>query len=128
MPYRLLVTVILAVHFAFIAYVVFGGLLVIRWPASFWPHLAAAGWGLLVIAFPIPCPLTWAEDWARQRAGEAPLTRGFIDRYLEGVLYPARYTPVLWALAALLIAGSWLSAYLRWRGAPRDSALLRPDK
>jgi hypothetical protein len=96
--------------------VVFGGLLVIRWPASFWPHLAAAGWGLLVIAFPIPCPLTWAEDWARQRAGEAPLTRGFIDRYLEGVLYPARYTPVLWALAALLIAGSWLSAYVRWRG------------
>jgi hypothetical protein len=111
MGYRYLVTAILAVHFAFLGYVVFGGLLAIRWPRAFWPHLAAAAWGLLVITFPIVCPLTWAEDWARRRAGEGALTKGFIDRYVEGVLYPARYTGVLWALAGMVILGSWLLAY-----------------
>jgi hypothetical protein len=111
MGYRFLVTAILVVHFAFLAYVVLGGLLAIRWPRAFWPHLAAVGWGVVTVAFSIVCPLTSAEDWARQRAGEAALTKGFIDRYIEGVLYPERYTGVLWALAAVVIAGSWLLAY-----------------
>jgi hypothetical protein len=117
MPYRVLVTAILAVHFAFLAYVVLGGLLAIRWPRLFWPHLAAAGWGLLVVTFPIVCPLTRAEDWARQRAGQAALTKGFIDRYIEGVLYPARYTTLLDVLIGLVVVGSWLLAFRRWRSA-----------
>jgi hypothetical protein len=119
MGYRLLVGVILVVHFAFVVYVVFGGLPAIRWPRLFWPHLAAAGWGLLVISRPVVCPLTRAEDWARRRAGEAALTRGFIDLYIEGVLYPARYTHVLWVLAGLVIVCSWLVAYRRWRSGRR---------
>lgn len=119
MGYRPLVTVILAVHFAFIAYVVFGGVLALRWPRAFWPHLLAVGWGLVAVTFPVTCPLTWAEDWARRRAGQAGLTSGFIDRYVEGVLYPERYTGLLWALAAVVIAGTWLAAYRRWRSRNR---------
>src|SRR4051794_3124490 len=115
MGYRLLVVAILAVHFAFLGYVVLGGLLAIRRPRLFWPHLAAAGWGLLVLVFPVTCPLTWAENWARQRAGEAALTKGFIDRYIEGVLYPARYTTLVDVLAGLVVVGSWL---LVWFGRP----------
>jgi hypothetical protein len=115
MGYRVLVSAVLAVHFAFLAYVVLGGLPAIRWPRMFWPHLAAASWGLLVIMFPVTCPLTWAENWARQRAGEAALTRGFIDRYIEGVVYPARYTGLIDALVGLVVIGSWLFAYRRWR-------------
>ncbi len=117
MGYRLLVTTILAVHFAFLGYVVLGGLLAIRWPRMFWPHLAAAAWGLLVVTFPVVCPLTWAESWARQRAGEAALTEGFIDRYIEGVIYPARYTRLIDVLVGLVVVGSWLLAYRRWRSA-----------
>jgi hypothetical protein len=112
--YRFLIGVIVAVHFAFVGYVAFGGLLAIRWPWLFWPHLAAAGWGLVGIMTPVPCPLTSAEDWARQRAGEAALTRGFIDRYFQDVLFPARYTYLVWVLVALVVAGSWWLTYRHW--------------
>jgi hypothetical protein len=112
MGYRELVTVILAVHFAYLAFVVFGGFLSWRWPRLFWPHLAAAVWGLAVVALSLRCPLTTAENWAREQAGLAPQARGFIDRYIEGVLYPARYTVLLQTLAGLLVIGSWAGAYL----------------
>jgi hypothetical protein len=115
MGYRFLVTAILAVHFAFLAYVVAGGFLAIRWPRLLWPHLAAAAWGLLVILVPVTCPLTWAENWARQRAGEPALTKGFIDRYIEGVIYPARYTRLIDILVALVVLISWLLVYFRRR-------------
>ncbi|MGC9666428.1 DUF2784 domain-containing protein [Planosporangium sp. 12N6] len=115
MAYRLLVTAILVTHFGYLAYVVLGGLPAIRWPRLFWPHLAAVAWGFAVTAFRLPCPLTAAEDWARRQAGEAGLTRGFIDRYIEGVLYPARYTELLRLLVAVVVAGTWLLAYRRWR-------------
>lgn len=115
MGYRALVTVFLAAHFAFVGYLVLGGFLAWRWPRAFWPHLVAAGWGFVVVAFPLNCPLTWAENWARERAGEPAVTRGFVDRYIEGVLYPERYTNLLRALVALLVLGSWLGLLLRLR-------------
>jgi uncharacterized protein DUF2784 len=113
--YRALVTAILVVHFAYLAYVILGGFLAWRWPRAFWPHLAAAAWGIAVVGIPLTCPLTAAEDWARQRAGEAPLTRGFIDRFVEGALYPERYTRVLQVAAGILVVGSWVGAYVWWR-------------
>jgi hypothetical protein len=122
--YKALVTVVLAAHFGFLAYVLFGGFLAWRWPRAFWPHLAAATWGLAVVAIPLTCPLTYAENWARERAGEAGLTQGFIDRYIEGVLYPERYTRLLQVLVGVLVLGSWLGAY-RWyrrRRKGRDTA------
>src|SRR4029450_4758257 len=106
-----LVTVILAVHFAFLAFVVFGGFLSWRWPRLFWAPPAPAAWGLAVVAFSLRCPLTTAENWAREQAGLAPEARGFIDRYIEGVLYPARYTVLFQTLAGLLVIGSWAGAY-----------------
>ena len=115
MGYRALVTVILVAHFGYLAYVVLGGLLAVRWPWAFWPHLAAVTWGLLLAVFSLNCPLTWAEDQARRRAGEGGLTRGFIDRYVEGVLYPERYTRLLQGLVAVVVAASWAWAFARWR-------------
>jgi hypothetical protein len=126
MGYRFLVTAILAVHFAFLAYVVAGGFLAIRWRRLFWPHLAAAAWGLLVILVPVICPLTWAENWARRRAGEHALTKGFIDRYVEGVIYPARYTRLVDVLVGLVVLISWLLVYRRWRASRKTSELSSP--
>ena len=51
MVYRALVPVIVLAHFAFLAYVVFGGFLTWHWPSAFWPHLVATLWGVLLIAF-----------------------------------------------------------------------------
>lgn len=122
MGYRELVTVILVVHYGYLAYLVLGGLLAWRWPRAVWPHLVAAAWGLAVVAIPLTCPLTVAEHWARRRAGEDGRTGGFIDTYIEGVLYPERYTGLLQTLVAVGVVGSWLGAYLLGRKrATRDT-------
>ena len=84
-----------------------GGLVALRWPRTLPLHVAAALWGLLVIAASVRCPLTVAEDRLRVLGGEAPLPGGFIDRYVEGVLYPAPLTPLVQALVAVLVLGSW---------------------
>ena len=66
MPYRALVTVILTVHFGYLGYVVVGGFAALRWPRALWPHVAACCWGVAVIAVPLTCPLTAAEQWGRR--------------------------------------------------------------
>jgi hypothetical protein len=107
MAYRLLADVTMVVHFAFLAYVVAGGFLALRWPRLIWPHLLAAGWGLSTLVFHLHCPLTWLEDWSRRRAGGSGLSHGFIDTYLTGIVYPQRYTAVLQLLGAAIVAVSW---------------------
>jgi hypothetical protein len=109
--YGVLVTVILVVHFLYLAYVILGGFLAWKWPRMFWPHLVAAAWGLAVVGIPLTCPLTTAENWARRQAGQTQQTSGFIDRYIEGVLYPSRYTLILQVAVAVMVLGSWVGAY-----------------
>jgi hypothetical protein len=106
--YKVLTTAILVTHFAYLAYVVFGGFLAWRWPRTIVIHLLAAGWGLYVILARMVCPLTYAEDWSRRRAGESGLTQGFIDRYIEGVLYPERYAGLMQALAVIAVVVSYV--------------------
>jgi hypothetical protein len=108
-------TVVLGLHFAFVAYVVLGGFLAWRWPKAIVAHLAAAAWGGLIVLSLVECPLTWAEDRARENAGQTPSTQGFVDRYLDNVLYPERYLTEVRVGVALVIAVSWLGAYLLWR-------------
>ena len=77
-----------------------------------------AGWGFSTVAFRVNCPLTWLETWSRQRAGEASLGSGFIDHYIEGVVYPERYTGLIQFLAGTVVVVSWTGAlilYLRRR-------------
>jgi hypothetical protein len=121
--YRLLTTAILGLHFAFVAYAVLGGFLAWRWPRTIWTHLAAGAWGFVVIAASLTCPLTYAEDWSRQRAGEPGLTKGFIDRYIEGVVYPERLATLMQVLAATAVVVSWVGFVLKQRRRPqRDGA------
>lgn len=119
MGFRLAADAVALVHGAFLAYVVLGGLVALRWPRTLPLHLAAAGWGVLVVAVSVRCPLTIAEDWLRVRGGEAPLPGGFIDRYVEGVLYPAGLTPLLQAAVGAVVLGCWL---VLLRGAARGPA------
>ena len=115
MVYSWLVNVVLALHFGFLVYLVLGGFLAWRWPKAIVPHAAAAVWGILIVLEWVDCPLTWAEDWARQRSGEAPLTAGFIDRYITGVIYPPEYLHEIRLAVALVVLGSWVGAFLLWR-------------
>lgn len=123
MGWKELATAFLVLHFAFMAYVLLGGFLAWRWPKAIWFHLPAIGWGIALVGFGLNCPLTYAENWARTNAGEGPLTRGFIDTYIEGVLYPERYVHVAQAVLALIVLVSYVGFFvLRRRRAKARAA------
>ncbi|GGY39959.1 DUF2784 domain-containing protein [Pseudoduganella albidiflava] len=88
MFYALAATAVLAIHFAFIAFVLFGGLFALRrrWMAAV--HLPAAAWGFLVEALGAACPLTSWENALRERAGMARYAGDFVERWLLSVIYP----------------------------------------
>jgi hypothetical protein len=120
MGYRLLAEVTMTVHFAYLAYVTLGGFLAWRWPRTIWLHLTATLWGIATILFGLICPLTHIEDWARERAGQQGLPpTGFIDHYIEGVIYPQRYAGLIQGMVAVAVTVSWLGAYLRRRARRR---------
>ena len=111
MGYLLVAEAAMAVHFLFIAYVVCGGFLAWRWPRMFWPHLAAAAYGLGVTVIGWLCPLTWLEHWGRVNAGQHGLdAEGFISHYLTGVIYPAEYLREIQLAAAAVVALPWVGA------------------
>jgi hypothetical protein len=96
---------LVVVHFAFTAFVVFGGFLTWRWPRLALVHLAALAWGCWIEVSHSVCPLTPLENHWRHLAGEAGYREGFLAHYLVRVLYPPGLTwHVQYELAALLIA------------------------
>jgi len=114
--------VTMGLHFAFLAFVVLGGLLAWRWPRVILAHLAAAGWGVVVIAASLECPLTHVEDYFRRRAGQPGLPGGFIDTYIEGVVYPERYSDLVQLAVLVLILAAWLGLYLTWQRRARPGS------
>ena len=106
--YGALADVVVVLHFAFLTFVVVGGLLAWRWPWLIWPHLAAAAWGGLITVFSVNCPLTHVENVLRTRAGKPELAGGFVDTYIEGVVYPQQYVNEVRALVAVVVVVSWL--------------------
>lgn len=126
MGYRLLITLVLVLHFGFLAYLVVGGFLAWRWPRTVWLHLTVAAWGVVVTAAQLVCPLTYVEHWARRQAGQAGVGQGFIDRYIEGVLYPERYAALARALVAVLVVVSWAGLLHRLRATRPPRPRRRP--
>jgi hypothetical protein len=107
--YTIVVAVTVAVHFAFVGYGVFGGFLALRWPKTIWLHAPVVIWCVAIEIVDFVCPLTALERWSRERAGMAPLpSDGFIDYYITGVLYPARYEYPVLALVLVVVITSWI--------------------
>ena len=105
MWYGLLADLVVVVHAAFVAFVVFGGLIVLRHPRVAWFHVPAAAWGVLIEFTGGVCPLTPLENSLRLRGGETGYSGGFIDNYLIPLLYPAGLTRnTQLALGALALA------------------------
>lgn len=96
---------LVVVHFAFAAFVIFGGFLTWRWPRLALAHLPALAWGCWIEVSHSICPLTPLENHWRHLAGEAGYGEGFLAHYLVRVLYPPGLTwHIQWELAGLLIA------------------------
>jgi hypothetical protein len=92
MLYRVLATAVAIVHFAFILFVVVGGVFVLRWPRIAWLHIPAAIWGALIEFAGWYCPLTHLENYLLRKAGRAGYTEGFVAHYLFAVIYPSGLT------------------------------------
>ena len=90
--YSVLADVVLVVHFAFVLFVVLGGLLVLRWNRVAWGHVPAALWGSAIELGGWICPLTPLETRLRALAGESTYHGDFVARYLTPVIYPEGLT------------------------------------
>jgi hypothetical protein len=117
---RLLADAVVLLHVAFVAFVVLGGLLALRWRRAAWIHLPAAFWGFLVEARGLFCPLTDLENHLRRQAGQAGYDGGFVEHYVIPVLYPAALDRDLQVVLAGLVLGVNLLVYgwvarVRWR-------------
>lgn len=95
---------VLAVHLAFVLFVVLGGLLVLRWPRLAWLHLPAASWGVAIELLGGVCPLTPLENRLLRAAGREGYEGDFLSRLLSGWLYPGHLTRSdQWLLAGVAL-------------------------
>jgi Protein of Unknown function (DUF2784) len=107
---RLMADAVLVLHALFIAFAVFGGLIVLSSaflrrgkPTSFWLwlHIACATWAATVVVMGWQCPLTPLEQSLRQAAGQQGYQTSFIEHYLLHAIYPEGLTrPIQIALGS----------------------------
>ena len=116
MFYAAAAVLVLAVHIAFVLFVVFGAFLLLRRPRLLWYHLPAVAWGVYIEASGRGCPLTTLENLLRLRAGLAGIEGSFVEYYMLSLLYPEGLTRNLQFVLAGLVAAINLALYARlWR-------------
>jgi hypothetical protein len=107
----LLADLIVAVHFAFVLFVVLGGLLVLRWPRVAYLHIPAAVWGAVIEFGGWICPLTPLENWLRRQTGSAGYSGSFIEHYILPILYPSALTRDIQLILGFLVIAFNLTIY-----------------
>jgi hypothetical protein len=117
--YQLIADALLALHLAYIAFVLLGGLLVLRHPRLAWLHLPAVAWGALVEFMNWLCPLTTWENHFHALAGGGAYQGDFVWHYLLQVIYPAGLTANVQALLGAIVVAVNSAFYavviVRWR-------------
>ncbi len=88
----LLARLTLILHFLFIGFVVFGGLLISRYKDVIWLHLPAVVWAIGISVFGWQCPLTPLEKWFLELADYPAYTGSFIEEYLLTSIYHGSLT------------------------------------
>lgn len=113
---HVLATLVVAAHVAFIAFVVGGGLLVLRWRRLSYVHLTAVIWAVYVEWSGAICPLTPLENALRAAAGLEAYAGDFVAEYVFPVLYPdglTRLSQLVIGVAVLAINGCVYALLLR---------------
>ena len=112
--YQLIADAILLLHLFFVLFVLFGGLLLWRWPRVAWLHLPAVAWAIIVEWMGWICPLTPWENYFRQLAGAETYQGDFITRYLPPALYPAGLTSQVQIGLGVFVLLLNAAVYWRW--------------
>lgn len=126
LPYQLLADTVLALHVAVVGFVVGGLVLVVAGNLAGWRWVNALGFRLahlgaiaVVVAqawLGAACPLTRLEMWLRAQARAATYSGGFIEHWLQRLLYydaPAWVFGWAYSIFGLLVLATW------WRFPPR---------
>jgi hypothetical protein len=74
-------------------------------------HIPTAIWGVLIEYSGWICPLTPLENSFRARGGEAGYSGGFIQHYIQPLLYPAGLTRATQVVLGSLVLILNLAAY-----------------
>jgi pheromone shutdown protein TraB len=132
-PYRQLADTVLVLHLllvlfvvAGLAAVVVGNLLRWRWVNGIGFRVAHGAAIAVVVAqawLGIACPLTTLESWLRGQAGDAGYDAGFIEHWVQRLLYwdaPSWVFVLVYTVFGLAVLLSW------WAFPPQ--ARQRPDK
>jgi hypothetical protein len=118
--YQFLANVVLVVHLAVVVFVVVGLVLVIvgnlrkwHWVNHLWFRLAHLGSITVVVLeswFGLTCPLTTLEMWLRAKANAVAYSGGFVEHWLQQLLYygaPAWVFVIGYSLFGLLVLATW---------------------
>lgn len=103
MLYQLAADIIVLLHFFFIVFVVFGGVLVFKWRWIICLHIPAAIWGALIVMVGWICPLTPIENMLRHESGSQIYTGSFIEHYLVPVIYPSGLNREVFILMGVVV-------------------------
>jgi hypothetical protein len=121
--YQIGADAVMLLHFLFIAFVLLGSLLLLKWPKLIWLHVPALCWGIYIELSGNICPLTPLENHFRALAGEDTYYGGFIAHYLGPIIYPAGLTRGMQYLAAgVVVAMNALGYGLYFRRRRRQSS------
>ena len=122
----MLADTILVIHFAFVAFVVAGFLLILVGLLASWrwihnrvfrlAHLAAILVVVLQAWMGLLCPLTVLENELRQRAGSSGYTESFVAHWLHEILF---YQAAPWVFTAIYTVFGAL-VFLLWFLGRRD--------
>ncbi len=120
LPYRFLANVVLSLHVLIVLFVIGGLLLVVlgnlrswRWVNALWFRLLHLATILIVVAetwLGIVCPLTTLEMWLREQAGTTSYSGGFIEYWLQSILFwdaPAWVFITAYSIFGLAVAATW---------------------
>jgi hypothetical protein len=112
---------VVLLHFLFVLFVVFGGLVALRWPRVAYLHLPVAVYGTLIELVGWVCPLTPLEKRLRESAGLQGYEGGFVEHYILPVLYPSGLTRGIQLSLGLLVIV--LNVAIYWVFAVRRNSL-----
>jgi Protein of Unknown function (DUF2784) len=115
---HVLATLVVVAHVAFVAFVVIGGLLVVRWRKLLYLHLAAVVWAVYLEWSGAICPLTPLENTLRTAAGLEAYAGDFVAEYVFPILYPeglTRSAQLVIGTAVLAVNGCIYAMLLRRR-------------